>query len=87
MILLLKHTFLLLSHPFLCYKSSLILFRFRRHFAAANPVGEDVSGVLVTPSGVGVQVVTKLKRNMKQRLMSLSDRLLLRKRAVALDCY
>ena len=31
---------------------------------------------------VGVQVVTKLKRNMKQRLMSLSDRLLLRKRAV-----
>ena len=86
MILLLKHTFLL-SHPFLCYKSSLILFRFRRHFAAANPVGEDVSGVLVTPSGVGVQVVTKLKRNIKQRLMSLSDGLLLRKRAVALDCY
>jgi hypothetical protein len=32
---------------------------------------------------VGVRVVTKLKRNMKQRLMSLSDRLLLRKRAVA----
>jgi Transposase DDE domain len=31
---------------------------------------------------VGVQVVTKLKRNMKQRLMSLGDRLLLRKRAV-----
>ncbi len=31
---------------------------------------------------VGVRVVTKLKRNMKQRLMSLSDRLLLRKRAV-----
>jgi hypothetical protein len=30
----------------------------------------------------GVQVVTKLKRNMKQRLMPLSDRLLLRKRAV-----
>ena len=33
-------------------------------------------------NSVGVQVVTKLKRNMKQRLMSLSDRLLLRKRAV-----
>jgi hypothetical protein len=31
---------------------------------------------------VGIQVITKLKRNMKQRLMSLSDRLLLRKRAV-----
>jgi hypothetical protein len=31
---------------------------------------------------VGVQVVTKLKRNMKQRLMPLGDRLLLRKRAV-----
>ena len=33
-------------------------------------------------ASVGVQVITKLKRNMKQRLMSLSDRLLLRKRAV-----
>ena len=33
-------------------------------------------------NSVGVQVVTKLKRNMKQRLMSLSERLLLRKRAV-----
>ncbi len=31
---------------------------------------------------VGVQVVTKLKRNMKQRLMPFADRLLLRKRAV-----
>lgn len=38
-------------------------------------------------ASVGVQVITKLKRNMKQRLMSLSDRLLLRKRAVARDCY
>jgi Transposase DDE domain len=33
-------------------------------------------------NSVGVQVITKLKRNMKQRLMSLGDRLLLRKRAV-----
>ena len=32
--------------------------------------------------GFGVQVITKLKRNMKQRLMTLCDRLLLRKRAV-----
>jgi Transposase DDE domain len=31
---------------------------------------------------LGVQLVTKLKRNMKQRLMPLCDRLLLRKRAV-----
>jgi hypothetical protein len=33
-------------------------------------------------NSVGVQVVTKLRRNIKQRLMSLGDRLLLRKRAV-----
>ncbi len=33
-------------------------------------------------ASVGVQVVTKLKRNMKQRLMPVGDRLLLRKRAV-----
>ena len=31
---------------------------------------------------LGVQLVTKLKRNMKQRFMPLCDRLLLRKRAV-----
>lgn len=31
---------------------------------------------------LGVQLVTKLKRNMKQRLMPLCDRLMLRKRAV-----
>lgn len=30
----------------------------------------------------GVQLITKLRRNMKQRLMPLSDRLLLRKRAI-----
>jgi Transposase DDE domain len=33
-------------------------------------------------SSLGVQLVTKLKRNMKQRLMPLCDRLMLRKRAV-----
>ena len=32
---------------------------------------------------LGVQLVTKLKRNMKQRLMPLCDRLMLPKRAVA----
>jgi len=31
---------------------------------------------------VGIQLITKLKRNMKQRLMPLADQLLLRKRAV-----
>ena len=31
---------------------------------------------------LGIRVITKLKRNMKQRLMTLVDRLLLRKRAV-----
>jgi IS5 family transposase len=31
---------------------------------------------------LGIQLVTKLKRNMKQRLMPLCDRLMLRKRAV-----
>jgi IS5 family transposase len=31
---------------------------------------------------VGVQLITKLKRNMKNRLMQLSDRLLLRKRSI-----
>lgn len=30
----------------------------------------------------GVQLITKLRRNMKQRLMSLNDRLLLRKRSI-----
>jgi transposase len=30
----------------------------------------------------GIQLITKLKRNMKQRLMPLSDRLMLRKRSV-----
>lgn len=31
---------------------------------------------------VGVQLITKLRRNMKNRLMPLSDRLLLRKRSI-----
>lgn len=31
---------------------------------------------------IGVQLVTKLRRNMKNRLLLLSDRLLLRKRAI-----
>jgi hypothetical protein len=52
MLLLLEHTFLLLSHPSFTTKVFPVSLRFHRHSAAANPVGEDVSGVLVTPSAV-----------------------------------
>ena len=55
MLLLLEHTFLLLSHPSFTTKVFPVSLRFHRHSAAANPVGEDVSGVLVTPSGHRVQ--------------------------------
>ena len=51
MLLLLEHPFLLLSHPSFTTKVFPVSLRFHRHSAAANPVGEDVSGVLVTPSG------------------------------------
>ena len=50
MLLLLEHTFLLLSHPSFTTKVFPVSLRFHRHSTAANPVGEDVSGVLVTPS-------------------------------------
>jgi hypothetical protein len=56
MLLLLEHTFLLLSHPSFTTKVFPVSLRFHRHSAAANPVGEDVSGVLVTPSA---QIATK----------------------------
>jgi transposase len=44
----------------------------------------DVSQKLVKQllETAGIQLITKLKRNMKQRLMLLSDRLMLRKRAI-----
>jgi len=35
----------------------------------------------------GIQLITKLKSNMKGALMSVSDRVLLRKRAIAAYCY
>ena len=54
MLLLLEHTFLLLSHPSFTTKVFPVSLRFHRHSAAANPVGEDVSGVLVTPSGLAL---------------------------------
>ena len=53
---------------------------FGKVFADKGYISQKLFEQLI--DSVGVQVVTKLKRNMKQRLMSLSDRLLLRKRAV-----
>ena len=50
MLLFLEHTFLL-SHPSFTTKVFSAIPRCCRHPAAANPVGDDVSGVLVTPSG------------------------------------
>ena len=52
MLLFLEHTFLLLSHPSFTTKVFPAFLRCCRHPAAANPVGEDVLGVLVTPSGI-----------------------------------
>ena len=51
MLLFLEHTFLLLSHPSFTTKVFPAFLRCCRHPAAANPVGEDISGVLVTRSG------------------------------------
>ena len=53
MLLFLEHTFLLLSHPSFTTKVFPAFLRCCRHPAAANPVGEDISGVLVTPSDLG----------------------------------
>ena len=50
MLLFLEHTFLLLSHPSFTTKVFPAFLRCCRHPAAANPVGEDISGVLVIPS-------------------------------------
>jgi hypothetical protein len=66
MLLLLEHTFLLLSHPSFTTKVFPVSLRFQRHSAAANPVGEDVSGVLVTPSGY----ILKLWLNIKRQIIA-----------------
>ncbi len=49
-------------------------------FADKGYISLKLTKVLL--ESVSVQLITKLKRNMKQRLMPLEDRLLLRKRAV-----
>ena len=64
MLLLLEHTFLLLSHPSFTTKVFSAFLHYCRHPAAANPVGEDVSGVLVTPSAQVHQTRSVLVRDL-----------------------
>ena len=47
-------------------------------FADKGYVSQKLAKQLLKTAGI--QLITKLKRNMKQRLMPLSDRLILRKR-------
>jgi transposase len=49
-------------------------------FADKGYVSQKLAEQLLQTTGV--QLITKLRRNMKQRLMALSDRLMLRKRAI-----
>ena len=49
-------------------------------FADKGYVSQKLTQQLLQTTGV--QLITKLRRNMKNRLMALSDRLLLRKRAI-----
>lgn len=49
-------------------------------FADKGYVSQKLAKQLL--NSVGVQLITKLKRNMKNRLLPLADRLLLRKRAI-----
>ncbi len=53
---------------------------FGQVFADKGYVSQKLTKQLL--QSVGVQLITKFKHNMKNRLMSLSDRLLLRKRAI-----
>lgn len=53
---------------------------FGKVFADKGYVWQKLAKQLL--KAAGIQLITKLKRNMKQRLMPLSDRLLLRKRAI-----
>ena len=53
---------------------------FGKVFADKGYVSQKLAKQLL--ESVGVQLMTKLKRNMKNRLMPLADRLLLRKRAI-----
>ncbi len=53
---------------------------FGKVFADKGYVSQKLAKQLL--ESVGVQLITKFKRNMKNRLMPLTDRLLLRKRAI-----
>ncbi|PHM05880.1 IS982 family transposase [Nostoc sp. 'Peltigera malacea cyanobiont' DB3992] len=53
---------------------------FGKVFADKGYVSQKLAKQLLET--VGIQLITKLKRNMKNRFMSLSDRLLLRKRSI-----
>jgi hypothetical protein len=53
---------------------------FGKVFADKGYVSQKLAHVLLETTGV--QLITKLRRNMKNRLMALSDRLMLRKRAI-----
>lgn len=53
---------------------------FGKVFADKGYVSQKLAKQLL--ESVGIQLITKLKRNMKNRFMSLSDRLLLRKRSI-----
>src|SRR4028118_372372 len=53
---------------------------FGKVFADKGYVSQKLAKQLLKTAGI--QLVTKLKRNMKQRLLPLNDRLLLRKRAI-----
>ncbi len=53
---------------------------FSKVFADKGYVSQKLAKQLL--ESVGVQLITKFKRHMKNRLMSLTDRLLLRKRAI-----
>ncbi|NJL40828.1 MAG: IS982 family transposase [Leptolyngbyaceae cyanobacterium SM1_4_3] len=53
---------------------------FGKVFADKGYISQKLAKQLL--ESIGVQLITKFKRNMKNRLMPLSDRLLLRKRAI-----
>jgi transposase len=53
---------------------------FGKVFADKGYLSQKLTTQLLTTAGI--ELITKLKRNMKQRLMLLSDRLMLRKRSI-----
>ena len=60
--------------------SQLLQQLFGKVFADKGYVSQKLAKQLLKTAGI--QLITKLKRNMKQRLMPLSDRLMLRKRSI-----